>query len=147
MDYIDKPVNPTELADAIQKAFSVSQDSTFDPKQNHSVKRFCLLTDIDERMTEPDEIIYFEAAKRYSTVYFTDGTKRTVRQNIVRLSNVLPTTHFLHVSRQYIVNVKYIKSISKSLKEITLKMNGAFEIRIHKVFPQIIRELSSNYKL
>jgi DNA-binding LytR/AlgR family response regulator len=147
VDYIDKPVNPTELNEAIQRAFALPPDLTFESKTTPNSKRFCLLTDIDERFIETDEILYFEAAKRYSIVNFTDGTKRTVRQNIVHLSTILPTSHFLHVSRQCIVNIKYIKSISKSLKEITLKMNGSYEIKIHKVFPPIIRELSNNYKL
>ena len=145
IDYIDKPVNPTELDNAIKKAFE-AQPLSIESKNKIIGSRFCLLTDIDERFSEPDEIIYFESLKRYSIAYFTDGTKQTVRHNITRLTEMLPSDCFLHVGRQYIINIGYIKYISKSNKSITLKNNG-FEVVLKKIFPDVLTGLIKKHSL
>jgi DNA-binding LytR/AlgR family response regulator len=138
VDYIDKPVDPFELDVALTKAFQLSNQTS--NKVLETIKpanRFCLLTDLDERFVDADEIIYFQATKRYSTVYLTDGTNKVVRYNLVYLTKVLPDGCFLHISRQNIVNVKYIKVASKSNKSLTLGY-GNNEIVLFKIFPAIL---------
>jgi len=137
VDYIDKPVDPFELEAALTKAFQQNQNTITTTEINILSNRFCLLTDIDERFVDADEILYFESNKRYSAVYFTDGTNKVVRYNLVYLTKVLPEGCFLHVSRQHIINVKYVKLASKSNKTITLGYKND-EIVLHRIFPDIL---------
>ena len=146
LDYIDKPVDPVELDAALIKAFHLQQTSKTIPETNKLTKRFCLPTDSDERFVDADEIICFESSKRYSRVFFVDGTNKVVRYNLVNLSKILPSNSFIHISRQFIVNVFYIKYISKCNKTITLRQ-GNKELIVKKVFPKIILELIDNHIL
>ena len=147
VDYIDKPVNPTELDNAIKKAFEITKKILKEPDTSASVnKRFCLLTDIDKRFVEADEILYFQSSKRYSQVHFVDGNKRIVRYSLVHLKKNLPSGHFTHVSRQFIINIKYLKKISKSNKNITLQYCNT-EIKLGKIFPVVLTELIKKYSL
>jgi len=147
VDYIDKPVNPTELDNAIKKAFKITKKILKEPDTSASVnKRFCLLTDIDKRFVEADEILYFQSSKRYSQVHFVDGNKRIVRYSLVHLKKNLPSGHFIHVSRQFIINIKYLKKISKSNKNITLQYCNT-EIKLGKIFPVVLTELIKKYSL
>jgi len=147
VDYIDKPVDPFELDRAIKKALFIKDETS--KESNYSTeerKKFCLLTDIDERFLESDEVFYFQSSKRYSIVHFVDGNQRIVRNNLIYLKNVLPSNAFLHVSRQYIINVMYLKNVSKSNKNITLRC-GDKEIKLGKIFPNVLSELIKSHSL
>lgn len=145
VDYLDKPVDPTELDNALKKVFENKPYIVLASGSNNS-KRFFLLTDIDERFVESDEILCFQSSKRYSIAYFTDNTNRIIRSNLTNLSGKIPKDCFLQISRQFIVNLKYVKCISKSLKEITLK-GGIAELKVQKVFPQILNVLIMNNRI
>jgi len=145
VDYVDKPVNPTELENAIKKAFE-HQTITIKPNKHHQKDKFCLITDIDDRLVESDEIVYFQSSKRYAIAYFTDGSKRTVRYNIVHLNKLLPSNCFIQVSRKNIINITYLKSIFKSNKSIVLKF-AENEIILDKISPEVLAKLIKNHSL
>jgi two-component system LytT family response regulator len=145
VDYIDKPVNPTELDNAVRKAFE-NNIKTVDRNNHHKSAKFCLMTDVDERLVESNEIIYFQSLKRYATAYFIDGSKRVVRYNISHLNQLLPSSCFIKVSRKHIINLKYLKSIYKSNKTIILKF-AENEIKLDKITPEVINELINNHSL
>jgi len=145
IDYIDKPVNPTELDNALMKAFELkpNADESINDWNRH---RFCLLTDSGEMFIEPNEIIYFEALNRYSTAFFSDGKQKVVRDNLEGLSKKLPENTFLRVSRQYIVNLDSIKYISKGNKTIVLQW-GLNQIQLSKIYPAVISDLIDKYSI
>ncbi|MFZ4725793.1 MAG: LytR/AlgR family response regulator transcription factor [Paludibacter sp.] len=146
VDYIDKPVDPFELEAALTKAFQQNKNTITTTEINKQPNRFCLLTDLDERFVDADEILYFQSNNRYSTVYFTDGTNKVVRYNLVYLMKVLPEGYYLHVSRQNIVNVKYIRLASKSNKTITLGYKN-IEIVLFKIFPNILSAFVKSHSI
>lgn len=133
VDYIDKPVNPKELEFAIQKACDFTELST---KNKIIDGRLKLFTEQGEMFFEPNEILYFESVKRNSIAHFSNGFSSViVRHNIKSLVEILPNDIFKHVSRKYIVNISYVKFISKSNHTITIT-EGANKIKLDKIFPQ-----------
>lgn len=146
VDYIDKPVDPTELDNALLKAFQTNQDTVQSTKKQEQHNRFCLLTDSGEMFIEVSEIVYFETLKRYSLAYFADGSSKIIRDNLENLSKKLPNNSFLRVSRQHIVNIKSIKYISKSNKSITLQLCN-LQIVLDKIYPNILVMLIAKFSL
>lgn len=147
VDYIDKPVDPAELNNALLKAFQTNQSTVQNSKKyEHQNNRFCLLTDSGEMFIEANEVVHFKTLKRYSLVYFADGSSKIVRDNLEGLSKKLPANSFLRVSRQHIVNIKSIKYVSKSNKSITLQSCN-LQIVLDKIYPTVLAILISRFSL
>ena len=148
VDYIDKPVDP-ELNNAMLKAFQTNLNTVHNNKRSEQHNnRFCLLTDSGEMFIEDNEIVYFKTQKRYSIVFFADGTSKIVRDNLEGLSKKLPANSFLRVSRQHIVNIKSIKYVSKSNKSITLQSNNLQQVVVlNKIYPTVLIVLISKFSL
>jgi two-component system, LytTR family, response regulator len=146
VDYIDKPVNPTELENAFNKALQTNQNVTPIKRNLKQSKRFCLMTDSGEMFVEIDEIMLFATFKRYSIAYFKNETNKIVRENLEGLSKKLPDNRFLRVSRQHIVNLEYIKYVSKANKILTLQ-SGNFQVTLSRIYPQIITKLIEEFRL
>jgi len=139
VDYIDKPVDPVELEVAVNKCFEL-ENKTQEIQMNADGK-IKLFTAKGEMICAPDDIVYFETAKRYSIAHFSNGTKQVVvRHNLIDLEKKLPTQHFIRVSRQHCVNKKFIRYISKSTNSITLAV-GCEQIELRKVYPKIFEQL------
>ncbi len=136
IDYLDKPVNPIELDNAIQKAFKNRNNSS----SNHFIKnKIRLFTEKGELIFEPDEVLCFESEKRNSVAYFVNDDKKVkVRSNLTELMGILPPQIFVRVSRQFIININKIKYISKSTKSIILKNNNE-QFVIQRVFPEVLK--------
>lgn len=121
VDYIDKPVDPIELKTAITKTEDKQSDSK---AMSHPLitNRYLHVNTVKGQMLfDPNEVLYFESAKRNSIVYFSNGNKEVlVRENLVSLLQILPNTIFKRVNRKYIVNTTYIKYISRCNQTLTL---------------------------
>lgn len=147
IDYLDKPVNPIEIRCALQKAFRAIEKNTHPKKSFKSnYERFCLLTDVGKMFVDVDEILYFTSFKRYSIATLIDGSTKMVRENLVSLSSKLPEEFFLRVSRQYIVNIKLVKYVSKSNKTISLQGFNS-QIILTKIYPQIMTKFIHEFSL
>lgn len=142
VDYIDKPVDPEELATALFKALHPKE---IVHAEKNEISRFCLFTTSGEMFVEAGNIVYFKANKRYSWVYMVDGTSKIVRDNLEGLAKKLPSPLFLRVSRQFIVNINAIRFISKANKTITLQANPP--IVLPKIFPVVMKQLIERFTL
>lgn len=139
IDYIDKPVDPIELKEAIEKAFK----SQLGINNNiNSLQKLRLYTSKGELFFEPKEIMYFETAKRNSRAFFTNNSGDViVRENLIDLETKLPSKYFKRISRQYIINIMYIKFVSKCNQTISIQSDSN-KLEIKKVFPRIFSELT-----
>lgn len=132
-DYLIKPVHPDELETVIRKVFENKDISTtIDNKIRLKTIKGIL-------HINPEEILYFESHKRDSHVYFIrNGNNILVRSNLVELEKILPKSIFQRVSRQYIVNTRYIKFVNKN-KFIVLESDEK-QIKLERIYPNIIEK-------
>ena len=137
LDYLNKPVDPDELELAINKAFNKDND----PILSNADDKLSLITAKGTLYVEPSDLLYFKASKHTSTVYFAGEQEDVlVRENLLNLEKKLPQNAFQRVSRQYIINIKYIKFVDKA-KCIVLQVNN-HQIKLDKIFPHIIEKYS-----
>jgi two-component system, LytTR family, response regulator len=122
VDYIDKPVDPVELETALIKAFTQSENTINIRSANHLKNEKLQLKSIKGIMHfDASEIFFFESHKRDAIVHFVNGMKDVIiKSNLTALTCLLPPDIFKRVSRQYIVNINYIKFESACNKTITL---------------------------
>lgn len=138
VDYLNKPVDPDELGKAINKAFNGNP-----VREHNSVElKISLNTEHGTMKIAPEKLLYFCSQKRSSIVIFADDEKDVmVHENLMNLEKSLPDDIFKRVSRQCIINVNYLILVKKEHKELTLKAKNK-EIRLSKIFPQVIKELA-----
>jgi len=145
VDYIDKPVNPIELDKALRKALLISNGTfvNFIESSNQIKNRIRLSTVKGIMFFDPNEILLFKSNKRDSYAVFKDGkTTLLIRENISLLATKLPTSNFIHINRQCIVNLNYINIVSKCNKSITLSVN---EQVISPVFKVVLQNLTKKF--
>lgn len=67
-------------------------------------------------------LVYLEADRNYTTLYFADGTKIVYGKTLKRFEGCLPQEEFVRINKSYLVRRDYIRAqLSKS--EIILQ-NG-----------------------
>ncbi len=147
VDYVDKPVNPIELDVAIRKALLLKKQNIVNLSEpiNQISNRIRLNTAKGIMFFDPNDILLFKSNKRDSSVLFKDGkTTLLIRENITSLSKTLPNLFFIHVNRQYIVNLNYVKGVIKCDKSISLSVDNQI---IKPVFKDVLQNLTKKYSI
>lgn len=122
LDYLLKPIDITELKNAIKKAIDKRQ------KENGNQNLLSLInnlrTDKKPRISistaegifyiEIDQIVRCEAKGAYTVFYLKNGTKITTSKNLKEYETLLSEHNFHRVHNSHIINIeevhKYIKS-------------------------------------
>jgi len=109
LDYLLKPIKKERLTKAINKLASGSTEQA--PLVKRQVNSRIFLKD-GERcwLVELKDIQLFESCGNYTCVYF-DVHNPLVHKSLNKVENQLDPEHFFRVSRQHIVNLKYVKNI------------------------------------
>lgn len=140
VDYLYKPVNPDELELAVKKIIEKNEKNDNNAVADNTEK-LCLPTNKGTMYIVPSEIVYFETSGRDSIIHIVNGSAGLlVKNSLIELENILPSTIFRRVSRQNIVNISYIKLVSRN-KSLVLRTPHS-EVKLQRIFPQIIDEFS-----
>lgn len=126
VDYIDKPVNPIELDNALRKALNINTPNDLlqfyiNDSADQFQNKIRLNTAKGMMFFNINDILMFTSHKRDSFLVSIDNSKLLIKNNLVNLMKILPNKTFLHVNRQTIININFLKGVSKSQKSITLK--------------------------
>lgn len=140
VDYLDKPVNPKELENAIQK--SLNKAPVKKQNGNGNNNRIRLLTRSGDILYNPYEIVCFFVEGRYTNMHLITGEIVLLRNNLNHLLQKIPDDTFIRVSRQVIVNTRLIRNVSKNNKVITLEWEDN-QLTINKIFPSVLKKLFS----
>ncbi len=130
VDYLLKPIEKERL-----------QQSLIKLAQRHSQKGSPVLSlDNDSSvfikdgencwLVELSKIIYFESCGNYCKVFFEDK-KPMIHKTLNQLEERLPTDLFFRVSRQHIINLKFIQKVEPWISgnlRLTLKQGAEIEI-------------------
>lgn len=136
VDYLNKPVDPDELEQAIRKAL-LKETVIPEPVENEA--KISLSTDKGMLYVVPSQVLYFATNKRTSFVYLVNNEKPVlVRESLTILEKMLSVNDFLRVSRQYIVNKNHIRYVNRS-RYIILQAGGR-EVRLDKINSHIIND-------
>ena len=111
VDYLNKPINIIELAQAIEKAKKRLQEEQ-PIRQSASKKKFTFKTFNSILVASCDEIVYCEADGNYTNITLLKGKTELVFERLGEIAERLCSQHFIRVGRSLIINKKYVHKIN-----------------------------------
>ncbi len=130
LDYILKPVNRDELAEAIQRfqryRFRTHVNSKLEEllKKVSHPKRIRFNTRSGFLLIDPRDILYCTAEGNYTEITFTNGKREIVTNNLGNIQEMLPADTFFRASRSYLVNIHYIIRLERKSRNCEIGLNG-----------------------
>lgn len=132
LDYLLKPIDPTRLERAIEKAKSYKKlclQATEKDTLTHSTGDFLLIKS-DRRYYRINyiDILYIEGLKDYAILH-TQHRRLITAMNLKTIFQKIPKDTFVRVSKSYIININYIDSFDHN----TIFLQGT-EIPLGEVY-------------
>ena len=121
LDYLLKPIDPTELREATEKALRAIEDKR-DEKQYEALqnniqpsqkKRLVLKTQESVHVVELEEIIRCEADRNYTSFFLSGGKKILVSKTLKDYEILLSSFHFLRVQQSHLINLNFVDRYDK----------------------------------
>lgn len=121
LDYLLKPIDPTELREATEKALKAIEEKRdeqqFEALQNNiqpsQKKRLVLKTQESVHVVELEEIIRCEADRNYTSFFLTGGKKILVSKTLKDYEILLSSFHFLRVQQSHLINLNFVDRYDK----------------------------------
>jgi two-component system, LytTR family, response regulator len=126
IDYLLKPIDPTELVKAVEKAkriINVKPERNI-PSQTESVNIITIPTHQGLSFVELDHIVHIEANKNVTILYKTDDSLIISNRNIGSIEKMLQFSAFIKVHKSHIINLKYLDKYNKDDGGEILLKNG-----------------------
>ena len=129
LDYLIKPVDTTDLVEAVAKAERKIKPTSTQLSLLQRQLRGEIATKIaipaqnGVSFIELNEIVFVEASNNYSKLILTNKSIFTVSKTLKDVQDVLEESHFLRVHRQYIINLNHVKQFNRN-ESILIMDNG-----------------------
>ncbi len=134
LDYLLKPVDQDELADAISKMEksiakpdSVQQmiDLISDLKKEKLPPKIGLPTLFGQEYVSPEEIIRCQADVNYTHIFLRDGRKLTVAKTLKEYESMLTDHGFFRVHNSHLINLREVKFYNKGKGGFLILKDGS----------------------
>lgn len=133
IDYLLKPVDPDELATAVQKA---RQTRTYEVLERQIAN---LLTTTSEKLfdritlytgdgpvfAKTNDITRIESYGNYTFVYLAAGERCLVSRNLKEFEEMLPAPQFFRLHQSHLVNIAFVKKFLKEEGGYALMHDGS----------------------
>jgi len=123
LDYLLKPVDPEELADAVSKAEKMviqelnQQLCTLEDNiqtKEKARKKIILKTLENIHLLKVTDIMYCESSDNYTTFYLLNGKKILVSNTLKEYDEMLSEYGFFRAHKSYLINLIYIDRFEKA---------------------------------
>jgi two-component system LytT family response regulator len=123
VDYLMKPINPTELKSALDKALSAVEKDSFELRMktllgnmnqvSKEQKKIVLKTTEQIFVIGIKDIIHLESDKNYTFFFIADGKKILVSKTLKEYEELLSPYGFIRVHQSHLINVDFIDRYDK----------------------------------
>ena len=122
VDYILKPIEKDDLCHAVEKLKCLSKHHDIQGVIDEIARRIRTRNEITRikvtvgetiKLIPCDDIVCFEADRKYTNIYTLDSVSFITDQTIRELDQSLPKPDFIRIHRKHIVNSKLIKELKK----------------------------------
>jgi len=149
VDYLLKPIQPTLLIDAVEKA-SLRVDYHLPIQQlqvlesnNDKIEQLIISTENDTHILPLKNIVRCQSDNYYTIFYLQDGKKIIASKTLKEYATILEEINFLRVHQSHLINLSYIKDYKFGTENyVVLKNNEKIEIsrRRKKLFLEKISQ-------
>lgn len=125
LDYLLKPIDPTELEEAIEKIEDAADSADFTDKQFSTFKenyyqqapledkKIILKTQENIYVIDLKDVVRCKSEKNYTYFYFNNREKIVVSKTLKDYEEMLGDFGFMRVHRSHLINLKYIDRFEK----------------------------------
>ncbi|WP_159802456.1 LytTR family DNA-binding domain-containing protein [Flavobacterium sp. MK4S-17] len=123
IDYLLKPLNPEELADAVKKAEESMDRQVFDMKLNNlfanlerskNLQKLVLKTADRIYSVNVQDIVSCESDKNYTTFNFINAPKLIVSTHLKEYETMLVPHNFFRTHKSHLINMAYVDHFIKA---------------------------------
>jgi two-component system LytT family response regulator len=142
IDYLMKPLSPTDFANAVKKAEQSITNEELGLKissllhnlnQEPQLKKKIVLKTLDRVYSiYAEDILRFESSGSYTTVYLMDGKKIVVSRLLKEFDEMLSSNGFARVHQSHLVNVEQIFCFEKADNHVVLTNNTIIPVSLRK---------------
>ena len=126
LDYLVKPLRKERFAQTVER-IKKRLDNREAKKETLQERQVFIKDGNKCFFVQLKEVYLLESADNYARLYF-DDRKALIKRSLSQLEEILDSTIFFRISRNQIINTKYIKEI-KSLEK------GRLQVNLHKGEP------------
>ena len=122
IDYLLKPVDPDELAEAVNKVEKLIQhdfntqlvalEENMQP-ENKANKKIILKTFDNIHLVKIKDINYCESEGSYTSIYLLNGEKIMVSNTLKDYDDILKDAGFYRLHKSYLINIRHIHRFEK----------------------------------
>ncbi len=134
LDYLLKPVDPTDLMNAVVKLTKIIDSdetkvrlnaliSNIESERNDS-KKIVIKTLDGVFVVQSDEIVRCESDNNYTIIYFKDTTKILVSKTLKEFDDLLTPLSFIRCHQSHLINTKYIVKYTKYPNAVLILTDG-----------------------
>jgi two-component system, LytTR family, response regulator len=134
IDYLLKPIDIQELVQAVQKAEQVIEKETIDLRikallsnmtQNAGFQKNIVLTMNGVlHIVNISDIIFCQSINTLTHFFLKDGDEIATSKSILEYEDMLGDYGFFRTSRQFLINIRYLKSFDKTKGSDAIMANG-----------------------
>lgn len=131
LHYLLKPINYVELQDAVQRYLKIRSVSDIQSRLgilNSSLKshfdKISLPSNDGLIIVEIQNIVRFEAAGNYSTVFLSQGDSIVVTKTLNQFEEILTGLFFIRVHNTHLINLRYVKKYQRGQGGVVTMNNG-----------------------
>jgi two-component system LytT family response regulator len=131
LHYLLKPINYRELQEAVQRFLKVRHTPNIQPRLdilNSSLKshfdKISLPSNDGLIIVEICDIVRFEAAGNYSSVFLSSGESIIVSKTLNQFEEILTGLHFIRIHNTHLINLKFVKKYQRGQGGTVTMNNG-----------------------
>lgn len=151
IDYLLKPIDPIELAEAVSKIkidtsnTSQSLDSMMEMYSNKVFDKLAIPSVDEFSFVKITDIIRCEASSNYTIIYLANGKKIVAPKTLKEFEGLLASEGFFRVHQSHLISLNHIRQFQKNKNKII--MNDASEVEVSRRKKTIFIELINMRKL
>lgn len=142
LDYLLKPINHLELAEAIKKFEKRNEGNSAQKKlalllenlnvNDQNVSKIAFPTLEGFELIHTNQILYCRAESNYCSIKRIDGSTKTAAKTLKYVEEILPGGSFQRVHKSYVINLNYVVRYNKANKEIELTTGEKLPVSFRK---------------
>ncbi len=142
LDYLLKPINHLELADAVKKFDNKNKESFAQKKltlllenlnvNDQQVSKIAFPTADGFELIHANQILYCKAESNYCFIKQISGHTKLATRTLKYVEEILPENSFLRIHKTYVINLNYVVRYHKANKEVELTNGEKLPVSFRK---------------
>jgi len=142
LDYLLKPINHLDLAEAIKKFDRKNSGNSAQKKlslllenlnvNDQNVSKIAFPTIEGFELIHTNQILYCKAESNYCSIKKIDGFTKVATKTLKYVEEILPQKSFKRIHKTYVINLNYVVRYNKINKEIELTNGEKLPVSFRK---------------